>query len=309
MMNLRELYRKFRAWQQEPLHYVNKSTGTERCANCGTTFNDNYCPRCGQKAGTGRTTWESVRKSIMLLWGMDTRSFGNTLVQLVLRPGYLISDYISGRRQVSYPPVKMLAIVTIIVVLAGNILERLGWVASESTEEAEDLGGAEELFSDEFVDWIAANPGWSMLLLGCFLILPTWRVFRYAPRNYHHTVPEGFFIQVYMSTLALILVVVNICECSWLYVLIPIYYVIAYHQVFGYGYWGTLWRWLVVATQAVMALMSFLILWATIFKHRPISSHSTFDELNIVGLFAILYIILDVGCYFINRRKRPSINQ
>ena len=49
MMNLRELYRKFRAWQQEPLHYVNKSTGTERCANCGTTFNDNYCPRCGQK--------------------------------------------------------------------------------------------------------------------------------------------------------------------------------------------------------------------------------------------------------------------
>ena len=29
MMNLRERYRKFKAWQKEPLHYVNMSTGTE----------------------------------------------------------------------------------------------------------------------------------------------------------------------------------------------------------------------------------------------------------------------------------------
>lgn len=34
----------------------------------------------------------------MELWNIDTRSLPYTILQL-LRPGYLISDYISGRRQ------------------------------------------------------------------------------------------------------------------------------------------------------------------------------------------------------------------
>ena len=115
---IREYYRRFYRWQQAEPHYVNWHEGeVQHCHNCGTEFADNFCPRCGQRAGLGRVGWQSIRDNIALLWGMDSRSLGYTLLQLLGRPGYLVRDYISGRRQVSFPPVKMLVIVCLFVVI------------------------------------------------------------------------------------------------------------------------------------------------------------------------------------------------
>ena len=115
---LKTYFHRFHRWQQEGPRYVNKHPGTVlRCANCGAEVADNFCPRCGQHAGVGRVTWRSVRESIGKVLGLDSRSFPYTLLQLLLRPGYLVRDYISGRRQVSYPPVSMLAIVSLVAVL------------------------------------------------------------------------------------------------------------------------------------------------------------------------------------------------
>ncbi|MBR7125204.1 MAG: hypothetical protein IKC86_01175, partial [Prevotella sp.] len=57
------------------------------CQNCGNKFLGNFCPVCGQKAGIGKIGWNSVRQGIMILWGLDNRSFTYTLIQLFLRPG------------------------------------------------------------------------------------------------------------------------------------------------------------------------------------------------------------------------------
>ena len=103
-MNLKERYRRFRAWQENPFDYTNHCDHTVRCANCGTEFSDNFCPRCGQKANTGHINWRTAWQGVLILWGMDNRSLSFTLVQLVLRPGYLVRDYLSGKRQVSFPP-------------------------------------------------------------------------------------------------------------------------------------------------------------------------------------------------------------
>ena len=80
-MDLRELYRRFRAWQQNPFDYTNHSEHLVRCANCGTEFSDNFCPRCGQKAGVGPVNWQTVRQGLMMIWGMDSRSLSYSLLQ------------------------------------------------------------------------------------------------------------------------------------------------------------------------------------------------------------------------------------
>ena len=91
-----------------------------------------------------------------------------------------------------------------------------------------------------------------MALLG---ILPTWVLFRYAPRNTRHTLPQGFFIQVFLCVLNLVLSFIILLPfllinylvyfyVSW--AILIFYYVIAYKQLFGYGIWGTLWRVLIV---------------------------------------------------------------
>ena len=88
-----------------------------RCSNCGFTFTGHYCPTCSQRAGVGRIGWHSVHQSVMELWGLGSRSHSvlYSALQLLFRPGYFIGDYIGGRRQVSFPPVKMMFILAVAV--------------------------------------------------------------------------------------------------------------------------------------------------------------------------------------------------
>ena len=244
---LREKYRRFRAWQLNPFDYTNRCEHPVRCENCGTEFADNFCPRCGQKAGVGAISWHTVRQGVMQIWGMDSRSLGYSLVQLVLRPGYFISDYISGKRQVSFPPVKMLLIVAIGLMIVESLL---GLTSGET-----ELSHTGNRVYDITTDWMDANPGWGMLVLSSMILLPTWLYFRYSPQHHKHTLPEGLFVQVFMSTLLVIThILIIIIGKKWIIWLIPTYYVITYHQLFGYGWWGTLWRTCLCCFQALILI-------------------------------------------------------
>lgn len=59
-------------------------------------------------------TWSNVAKGVMDVWGLGSRTMPFSIWQLLCRPGYFIGDYISGKRQLCFPPVKMLFIITFI---------------------------------------------------------------------------------------------------------------------------------------------------------------------------------------------------
>lgn len=249
-INFRKHYRRFRAWQLRPRRHTNPTMDEHRCNNCGHAFNGNYCPVCGQKATWGRVTWKSVRDNIMLLWGMDSHSMPYTLFQLMLRPGYLIKEYLRGQRQVSYPPVKMLFIVAVIF----GIIRQL--TGDSPLLNAKGLDGLkkESEFLYIIINWLLENPGWSMLAMTSFLSIPTWFFFRFSPRYPRHTFPESVFIQVFLSSLMLICTFLLKFDYVFL-LLIPFYYYLTYRQLFGYRPWGTLWR-----------LMSCLLVWFLAFS-------------------------------------------
>ena len=96
-MGLKKQIERFRAWQKSPVRHWEQKDGEQHCPNCGHEFTGNYCPVCGQQACDGRITWAWVRKSILMLWGMGSRSMPYSIWQLIWRPGYFIGDYISGR--------------------------------------------------------------------------------------------------------------------------------------------------------------------------------------------------------------------
>ena len=168
---------------------------------------------------------------------MDTRSLGFTLIQLVLRPDYLVRDYISGKRQVSFPPVKMLFIIAIANVLAS----RLHKMVYGNTVETEAFHGA-LAFMNKFMTWAQDNTAWSTLLFMTVFIAPTWLFFRRAPLYPRHNLPEGFFLQVFMASHSLLIDTLAQLSVMWCNILFPIYYIVTYKQLFGYGWWGTLWR-------------------------------------------------------------------
>ena len=300
---------RFRDWQKEPLHYENKSTGVNVCANCGTEFSDNYCPRCGQKANVRRITWESVRQGVMQLWGMESRSFLYTLWQLLLRPGYLIKDYISGKRQVSYPPVKMLFFMAVAYVCLHRLLVMFNLEVAVSSNY--DL-----LAIDMFKRLTGGNEAWGFILLSPLWIFPVWLMFRFAPGYDHHTLPEGFFIQVFMSTLILVVCCLADVIWVWLGVLIVLYYVVAYKQIFGYGWWGTVWR--IALCCAVFLFSAVVLLGVTelVIKGESIEGLGITEDLLIISKFFLMGVVSALAGYFISRffnkkaakRDNPSEN-
>ena len=293
-MNIKRHINRFRAWQRNPIQFSDQGLEEHCCANCGHTYSGNYCPVCGQKAGDKRITWRLVGQNFLKAWGIDSRSLPNTLLQLILRPGYLIGDYLDGRRRVSYPPVNMLFVVAVFYL----IITRMFGITRLEHFSYSDFPAKKAILVDIF-NWMIDNPEWGMMSFTLFFIIPTWFFFRFAPRHSYHTFAEGILIQIYMATIVLITTFIsNITYPHILPALIIVYYYFTYRQLFGYRFWGTLWRLLlsmVVAFWGIVLSMSIVI---------NIGS-STFNVSGFFRALAIIVVLLSAG-YLISRRTAKN---
>lgn len=87
--------------------------GLHVCANCNYTFAGNFCPRCGQsRHGGNRLTIRLTLKRAFDVWGLGNRSLPRTILHLFYRPGFMIQDYLKGKRQAYFPPFKILFLLT-----------------------------------------------------------------------------------------------------------------------------------------------------------------------------------------------------
>ena len=301
-------YRQFKQWQLNPVKYVD-CEDVHYCNNCGLMFSGNFCPRCSQKADLGRISWKSVRNGVMDIWGLGTRSLLYSVWQLLMRPGYFISDYISGKRQVSFPPVKMLFIVTVIYSLIIYwLFPKVFGIQLHDIDE-----GSRQLLSD-YYNWYESHFSWAMLGMSVLAIIPTWIMFRYAPRNTRHSLPEGFFIQVLFSVLMVVLnffliylVLVNLIAFNIAIVLLTMfYYIVGYMQLFGYGFWGTLWREAFVLLPIVLIEFGLIFAFFGVDALAPHNKQISADEIlqmKIIaagGMLLLAVVIMAVG-WVINR--------
>ena len=154
--------------------------------------------------------------------------------------------------------------------------------------------------------WMVNHLGWGMLIITAFLILPTWLLFRYAPRHSRHTLPEGIYIQLFMSTLVLLIFVLSQAFAGWLLWLVPVYYFIAYRQLFGYGAWGTFWR--TALAWAISPILALLISMEVMYLTGQIPSEEDSAKTYVLGFLALFILclgILYIG-YIIGKRTRSK---
>ena len=322
---LKEKYDRFRQWQEQPYEYKLISDEVHHCNNCGSEFTGNFCPICSQKAGMGRIGWRSVHQGIMDILGLGTRSLLYSVWQLLLRPGHIIGDYIDGKRQVSFPPVKMLFIIAVIYSMI------FYWIFPDVlgiSLEVEITKAQEEMFGD-FLRWSKTNYSWYALAMAMLAVFPTWVMFRYSPRHTTHSLPEGFFIQVFLAILmtvfSLLLIPLAMIDTTLytvvIYCFYGVYYIIVYKYLFGYGLWGTLWRsGFVLLT--VIFFMTAGIFMTTNITQDMISAQMKGHEVTkeqilmgklawVVGLSALASIVLGVGFvinYYVTRKFRRELN-
>ena len=99
--------RAFRMWQRRPYEVAPLKNESHVCSSCKTEFTGNYCPRCGQAAEVGRFSFKKALMLFLDVWAIGNRSMLRSLRDLMLRPGYMIRDYLSGMRSAYFPPFKM----------------------------------------------------------------------------------------------------------------------------------------------------------------------------------------------------------
>jgi hypothetical protein len=120
MEQLSEKYRRFKEWQVKPYEVAPLTADIHECATCHTQFHGNYCPRCGQKASIGRYSFKSAFLTFLDVWGLGNRGMFRTIRDLLLRPGYMIRDYLNGMQMAYFPPFKMFFLVIALSVLVDS---------------------------------------------------------------------------------------------------------------------------------------------------------------------------------------------
>ena len=239
MADIKERYRRFREWEQQPHEVAPLSENEHECATCGTHFEGNYCPRCGQSAKIGRYSFKKALLLFLDVWGVGNRGMFRSIRDLILRPGYMIRDYLRGMQMAYFPPFKMfflLCTLSLIVDTGFNIQginrsvvnekaynQILGLTddkeenAEEETEETNDKKYTPEQArkrklahkaGDQKIDRLEkwGEKHSSVMALACLLLFswPLWLMIRRCPAIPDLRFSECFVAMVYIINMFII---------------------------------------------------------------------------------------------------------
>ena len=143
--SMKEKYQRFREWQKRPYQVRPLSVEEHDCATCGTHYQGNYCPRCGQSSTVGRYSFKNAFLLFLDVWGLGNRGMFRTLRDLLLRPGYMIRDYLQGMQMAYFPPFKMffLLIAFSVIVDSGfniKLENRFSTEMKQAMDRYDDIG-------------------------------------------------------------------------------------------------------------------------------------------------------------------------
>ena len=269
---LKEKYKRFCEWQKRPHRVKPMSQEEHDCPTCGTHFVGNYCPRCGQSSRIGRYSFKKAFLLFLDVWGLGNRGMFRTLRDLILRPGYMIRDYLQGMQMAYFPPFKMFFLLITFSLLVDTglniklenrvelIQEQVVQSMNHLYEEQEQVAAEQEAktaieeskqLSDKLnknvFDWTMRHVNIVMLVFIILLAGPLYLMFRKSPAYPDIKFSEFFVVMVYTTNMiALYSIIFNFfCLSPTLEMATYALTVIPLKQLFGYSYWLTVFKMLV----------------------------------------------------------------
>lgn len=213
---------EFRKWQisgrtYQPLELEDIESCT--CSNCGQVFKGRYCPNCGQKSNVKRLEFMgAVKEFLPLVYNFDVK-FLRTCLELCLRPGHMIRDYIVDRKRCSYNnPISMIFILVTILLVEQFIF----YGTSEADRHLFDSSNIEgRLISHcgerlgaffysvcRLCNLIYQNMAVTTLLSMLIYVLPNKIAFRKTDLGCTLNLTEHFYVMVYIACIEFILSIV-----------------------------------------------------------------------------------------------------
>ena len=305
MIEQKEKYRQFKKWQHQPHQVAPLSEEMHECATCGTHFEGNYCPRCGQSAQIGRYSFKKALLLFLDVWGVGNRGMFRSIRDLLLRPGYMINDYLRGMQMAYFPPFKMLFLLCTLSILVDSGMNIQGVNRFKQSEEefsiTVEVDNSEEktektdkkltkteiekqqkkkeflnkLYSGEIFkkgySWI--NKNIALVYLACLLLfsVPLFLMFRHSPATPDLRFSECFVAMIYITNMLLIYSIIfsllwpNDTADDIFTLLILPLVIIPIKQFSGYSYWSTIWR--IIVAFIPFAIILLLLIIAIVFTY------------------------------------------
>lgn len=118
---------------------------TTKCLNCGTEFEGNFCPECGQSADSGRFTMKFIFENLIAAFTSKDGGIWFTLKNMFTRPGAMVVDILNGKRKSYFSPFPMLFFVLTVYILLFSITGSRGNIQAMEKEylEAEETVDSE----------------------------------------------------------------------------------------------------------------------------------------------------------------------
>ena len=262
MGNLVEKWKAFCEWQRRPPQLIKKSDELHHCYTCGEEYHGSYCPQCGQSARIGRYSFKNALLLFLDVWGMGNRGMFRTLRDLILRPGYLIRDYISGMQMAYFPPFKLLFLLTalLLIVDSGVNLKGENYLASyhektvnidnahtekskkKETTRMEQWNKTADMYIVKVREFRENSPAFFWLSLLFIFSLPLYLFFRKSPDIPDLRYSELLIALVYTWGMQEIYEIVltffgvyegNVSDAAYLLCIIPL------KQLSGFKWWRT----------------------------------------------------------------------
>ncbi len=202
-----------------------------KCLNCDFEYQGNYCPRCGQSSATSRLTPKKIIGSTLGVWDYNDRSVLSTVIQLFLRPGHFIRDYLKGHRAPYYAPIKLLFFLCVLYAVNVHIglikipkedsiiinkeaqinaIDTTTLTAAEQLKLKRDKDVSFKIIDElEYVNnWRKNNNGFFIILLNISFAFIAWLLFLRTRKDLRFSFTEHFFIQIFISCQILVVTII-----------------------------------------------------------------------------------------------------
>ena len=296
--NLKEKIRQIHEWQLTPPEVAPNTEEEHECLNSHEHYTGNFCPRCGQPATTARFTWKVAVANFVDAYGLGERGMFRSMGNLLIRPGYLILDYLRGMRASYFAPFKMyfLLFAVSLLVTHGLNIQRDNFSFSDDfesavqemkAEENAEATAAEEVGASgngesgvsssdrireilygvfEKAAYFAKNyPAINILLLLMLMSGLLYLFFRHSPNIPDLRYPEFFVALLYTTNMYTIYTIVFDFFClSKLSSLSIFLTIIPFKQFSGFSWWRTVLKFAVASVVMFVVLILLIVLGASI---------------------------------------------
>ena len=109
------------------------------CKNCGETYKGNFCPTCGQTHKVKRFDITDLVKNILSEAINIEHGFMRNFIELFWRPGYMMRDYLAGKRKDYHKPFQTIFVLATIYLVAAHLLDPASFAKEKDEPKIEQI--------------------------------------------------------------------------------------------------------------------------------------------------------------------------